>query len=65
MPVLKITKGNAAGATTRLSAEPLLIGRNRSSGIRLDGDGVSRDHAKIVQAGDAWVITDLASRNAN
>src|SRR5687767_10894616 len=42
----------------------LVIGRTEGVGLRLDADGVSRRHAKIVDHGDGIVnVLDLGSTN--
>jgi two-component system cell cycle response regulator len=46
-----------------LRESEIIIGRARTSTIRLDDDGVSRSHAKVICAGDEVLIEDLASAN--
>jgi hypothetical protein len=41
----------------------LLVGRSSSSGLRLEGSGVSNEHAAIQWSGVDWMIRDLGSRN--
>ena len=43
--------------------EPVLIGRNRASTIKLNLPSVSRQHAKIVFERDVFWIEDLGSSN--
>jgi pSer/pThr/pTyr-binding forkhead associated (FHA) protein len=40
-----------------------VIGRSRDCDVVLADSNVSRRHAEIRPAGDAWVITDLGSTN--
>lgn len=55
------------GAPSQRAAIPdggLVIGRTEGVGLRLDADGVSRRHAKIVDHGDGIVnVLDLGSTN--
>ncbi len=47
--------------TVRLSEEPTVIGRSRSSDLLLDDSAVSRAHARITQAEGTHVLEDLGS----
>lgn len=42
---------------------PTLVGRSRSSHLRLDGRHVSGTHATISWTGQQWEVRDLGSRN--
>jgi diguanylate cyclase (GGDEF)-like protein len=63
-PWIVIVTGSAgAGKMVRLDGE-LVIGRVATAGFRIDEDGVSRQHAKLVIAPEGTVqIIDLDSRN--
>jgi hypothetical protein len=39
------------------------LGRNPNASIRLNGEGVSRDHAEIVREGPAFTLRDTGSTN--
>ncbi|MET0411459.1 MAG: FHA domain-containing protein, partial [Polyangiaceae bacterium] len=39
------------------------LGRNPSASVRLDGEGVSRDHAEILRESTAFTLRDLGSTN--
>lgn len=39
------------------------VGRDPENELRIDSPALSRHHAVIEQAGDAWTIRDLASQN--
>lgn len=44
-------------------AEGALIGRAEGCALRLDGHGVSRQHARVERDGPLWVVRDLDSKN--
>ncbi len=46
-----------------LRPQPMLVGRDEGSDIRLDEPLVSRAHARIEARGDAYVVLDLGSTN--
>ena len=46
-----------------LEHSPTCIGRGADNHIVLDGDVVSRHHAKLEHRGDAWLVLDLGSSN--
>jgi diguanylate cyclase (GGDEF)-like protein len=55
--------GNATGTVFKLPRGPAMVGRSQESEVRLLDDGVSRQHARVVQEGrDVW-LEDLDSRN--
>jgi diguanylate cyclase (GGDEF)-like protein len=63
-PFLIVIGGGNAGEMHALRQSEVTIGRARGSTIRLDDDGVSRSHAKVVCLGEAEVhIEDLKSAN--
>ncbi len=45
-----------------LSKSPFEIGRRETNDLRLAGSEVSRDHAEIVQSGQAYLLRDRTSR---
>jgi diguanylate cyclase (GGDEF)-like protein len=60
---LIVLAGNSLGRMFRLDQPETFIGRATDATIRLEDDGVSRRHAKIVQSdGEVWV-EDLKSAN--
>ena len=63
MAVLKKVTGEPAGQLIELKADPIVIGRLQECQIILDSTGVSRKHAEIRRAGDAFALVDLHSRN--
>lgn len=46
-----------------LDKRSLIVGRSRTSDIRLSDEGVSRHHIRIEQAEDGWMLVDLNSTN--
>jgi transcriptional regulator with AAA-type ATPase domain len=44
-------------------AEGVVIGRGQSCALRLEGEGVSRAHARIERDGPVWILRDLESKN--
>jgi pSer/pThr/pTyr-binding forkhead associated (FHA) protein len=53
----------SGGADYPLGTEAL-IGRSRRCEVRLEGGGVSSQHALMRWTGAAWELRDLGSRNA-
>lgn len=63
MAILKRANGDSAGQLIELKNERIVIGRLPDCDIILDAPGVSRRHAEVKRAGNAFVVTDLHSRN--
>lgn len=60
---LIVLAGNSLGRMFRLDQPETFIGRATDATIRIEDDGVSRRHAKIVQQdGEVWV-EDMKSAN--
>src|SRR6185436_4796260 len=59
--VLEVTSGSAR-AVVRPN-HPVVIGRDASCDLVVDGNLVSRRHAEVDVATDGWVLRDLDSRN--
>ncbi|MFF3558734.1 FHA domain-containing protein [Streptomyces sp. NPDC002574] len=62
-PRLIVTSGPDEGAVFDVPAGYCEIGRLPGSGIRLDGEGISRRHAAMNRAGSHVVLADLGSTN--
>jgi len=60
---LIVLAGESLGQTFRVDHSEIVIGRAADAAIRLQDDGVSRRHARIVQAGGEPRIEDLDSVN--
>jgi phosphoserine phosphatase RsbU/P len=58
-----VVNGAEAGKTFDLSAPEVIIGRQTGTQIQLDGQKVSRRHARVVRHGDDLRIEDLGSAN--
>lgn len=55
--------GPNAGRVLALRSEQLTIGRSPRADLHLAEEGVSRKHARICWANDAYVLEDLGSQN--
>jgi diguanylate cyclase (GGDEF)-like protein len=60
---LTVIVGDQPGKMHQLSGASMIIGRGPECDIRLDSDGVSRRHARILNAGAQYMIEDLGSTN--
>ncbi|MEX1369185.1 MAG: FHA domain-containing protein, partial [Nannocystaceae bacterium] len=61
---LRIISGYESAGPVVLGSEPLVIGREEGTGLRLQAEGVSRRHAKIsCGEGGQYTIIDLGSKN--
>jgi diguanylate cyclase (GGDEF)-like protein len=60
---LTLVTGPSAGSIYTLTSEETHIGRARECAIRIDDAGISRLHARIVQADGGFWLEDLDSRN--
>src|SRR4051794_32275614 len=63
MAVLKQVTGDLAGKLIELKNDVTVIGRSPECDIILTTNGVSRRHAEIRKAGDAFSLADLKSLN--
>lgn len=64
MPELVIVGGPIAGRRIALPASGLVLGRGEEAQLRLDAEGVSRKHARIVPDGHGQIhVLDLGSTN--
>ncbi len=64
-PYFIVLSGGAIGMMYKLRIDgPTLIGRGLDAEVRLDDDGVSRQHAKVITVGDGGpTLKDLGSSN--
>ena len=60
---LIISKKGAAPQTQSLKNKILTIGRQANNDLVLNGDGVSRRHARLAPTANGWQIIDLGSTN--
>jgi hypothetical protein len=61
--VLTRVEGPGEPSRVVLDKDLLAIGRALSNDIRLDNEGVSRNHARLVRLDDEFTVEDLESRN--
>jgi DNA-binding CsgD family transcriptional regulator len=62
VPCLEVISGRSTGRVFALRSPVTAIGRDATSDVVLDDDGISRNHAKLHMADPLW-IEDLASTN--
>ena len=60
---LVVLAGVSAGEMFKLQEERTVVGRGPKVGVRLNDEGVSREHCAFVRAGDKIVVEDLGSTN--
>jgi two-component system, cell cycle response regulator len=60
---LIVLQGASVGAMFKLDGPESTIGRGSSSQVRLQDDGISRRHARIVRIGSDVYVEDLESAN--
>jgi diguanylate cyclase (GGDEF)-like protein len=60
---LIVLQGTNVGAMYKIDGPEMLIGRASAAGVRLQDDGVSRRHARVIQLGGQLIIEDLGSAN--
>jgi serine phosphatase RsbU (regulator of sigma subunit) len=58
-----IISGSDVGKVFELSGPEVIIGRQTGAQIQLEGQKVSRNHARVVRQGDDFCIEDLHSAN--
>jgi MoxR-like ATPase len=58
-----VRQGPNAGEAFPLAKEIVTIGRDEKCGIRLNFEGISRNHAQVFREGADWLVTDLMSTN--
>jgi two-component system cell cycle response regulator len=60
---LTLLAGREAGASFVLTTRTSVIGRSPEAHVRLEDDGVSRSHARIIHVDGEYLIEDLGSTN--
>jgi diguanylate cyclase (GGDEF)-like protein len=60
---LVVIAGPAMGERFPIAKTPMVIGRQRGSGIWIDDDSVSRKHAEVIPQEDGPLLRDLGSKN--
>jgi len=46
-----------------LRKDIVTLGRDEKCGVRLQAEGISRNHAQVIRENSRWLITDLMSKN--
>ena len=59
--VIEIKDEHGHATRAELTGGEMIIGRSSSADIRLNRPTVSRQHAKLLERGGQWVLTDLGS----
>jgi diguanylate cyclase (GGDEF)-like protein len=62
-PYFIVLAGSNLGRMFRIEGGEVVLGRATTATIRLEDDGISRNHAKVVMRGDDLWIEDLGSQN--
>ena len=61
---LQVHRADQMLSSTRLAGHPLLLGRASECDLMLEGDGVSRRHARLVRSSHGvYNLLDLRSTN--
>ncbi|WP_434741470.1 FHA domain-containing protein [Micromonospora sp. SH-82] len=63
LPLLTVAAGPMRGASFRIRADPLVIGRAPSSDVVVDDPHLSRRHAAVRRTGAETSLVDLGSTN--
>src|SRR5262245_17689494 len=62
-PTVLVLAGASVGAMYRLNGTRMVMGRGDKVDIRLFDEGISREHAQLVQEGDRVFLEDMGSTN--
>jgi len=60
---LVVLQGSNVGEMHKIDGPELVIGRAMSANVRLNDDGISRRHCRLLQVGGDVIIEDLGSAN--
>ena len=60
---LVVLAGVSAGEMFKLQKDKTVVGRGPAVGVRLNDEGVSREHCAFVREGDKMVVEDMGSTN--
>jgi len=63
MAVLRVLKGQNPGQLLPLEGDSIVLGRHPECDVVLEIGAVSRQHARLIRAGDDFYVEDLNSRN--
>jgi two-component system cell cycle response regulator len=62
-PYFIVLAGSSLGRMFRIEGDEVILGRATNATVRLEDDGISRNHAKVVMRGDELWIEDMGSQN--
>src|SRR4029079_10698169 len=60
---LVVLAGVSAGEMFKLQKDKTVVGRGPAVGVRLNDEGVSREHCAFVRDGDKMIVEDMGSTN--
>lgn len=60
---LVVLQGTNVGEMHKIDGPEIIIGRAVSAGVRLNDDGISRRHCRVLSVGGQVIIEDLGSAN--
>ena len=60
---LVVLAGVSAGEMFKLQKDKTIVGRGPAVGVRLNDEGVSREHCAFVREGDKMIVEDMGSTN--
>ena len=60
---LVVLAGVSAGEMFKLGSEKTVVGRGPKVAVRLNDEGVSREHCQLIRDGEKVVLEDLGSTN--
>lgn len=63
MPVLEMVSGPFPGTVYPVRQEEVFIGRAPGCGVMVDDQRISRQHARLIRAGEIYQVEDLGSSN--
>ena len=62
-PYLLVLAGTSVGEMHRIAKEKTVMGRGDKVDVRLVDEGISREHAQLIQQGEKVILEDLGSTN--
>ena len=60
---LVVLAGVSAGEMFKLQEDKTVVGRGPTVGVRLNDEGVSREHCQFMREGEKIIVVDLGSTN--
>jgi two-component system cell cycle response regulator len=62
-PYFIVLAGSNLGRMFRIEGDEVILGRATNATVRLEDDGISRNHARVVMRGEDLWIEDMGSQN--